>query len=338
MREFHFLLLPQFSFIGFASLVEPLRVANRFRPGSYHWRTLSLDGGPVLASNDMSLNVDAAFSDAPLTQLPHRPAPHHPAPAVLFVVASFHPLDGYSPALAAWLRSLDRLGVLLGSIDTGAFVLAEAGLLQGHKVTLHWEALAAFKERYAPLTVSSELFEITGQRLSCAGGTAGIDMTLALIAQDLGQEMAATISEQFVLGRIRSQSDQQRLALTTRYGVHNASVIAAIRLMQNNLEDPLPSDALAQRIHLSRRQMERLFQTHLATTPAHFYLRLRLQRAQELVQQSDLSILAIGVACGFKSASHLSRAYRALFGSSPQTSRSQRHGSSKIEPPTGHQP
>ena len=225
MREFHFLLLPRFSFMGFASAIEPLRVANRFRPGSYRWSILSLDGGPVVASNEMSLNVDGKFSGASYTDA---------ATDVLFVVAGFNPLDHVNAELSAWLRQLDRQGVALGAIDTGAFLLAEAGLLQNHKVTVHWEALAAFKERYPKLAVSSELFEIAGKRLSCAGGTAGIDMTLALIAKDHGREMTATISEQFVLGRIRSQSDQQRLELTTRYGVHNASVIQGIRLMQSN--------------------------------------------------------------------------------------------------------
>ena len=312
MREFHFLLLPRFSFMGFASAIEPLRVANRFRPGSYRWSTLSLDGGPVVASNEMSLNVDGKFSDAKFADA---------SGDVLFVVAGFNPLDHATAGLAAWLRQLDRRGVVLGAIDTGAFLLAEAGLLQSHKVTVHWEALAAFKERYPQLAVSSELFEIAGKRLSCAGGTAGIDMTLALIARDYGREMTATISEQFVLGRIRSQSDQQRLALTTRYGVHNASVIQGIRRMQSNLEEPLSSDELANGVGLSRRQMERLFRAHLGTTPAHFYLRLRLERAHELIEQSDMSILAIGIACGFKSASHLSRAYRAQFGASPQSSR-----------------
>ena len=99
--------------MGFASAVEPLRVANRFKPDAYRWRILSLDGGPVVASNGMSLNVDAAMADAQGVK-------------TLLVVAGFNPLQHFQQALGDTLRQLDRQGATLGAIDTGAFVLAQA--------------------------------------------------------------------------------------------------------------------------------------------------------------------------------------------------------------------
>jgi AraC family carnitine catabolism transcriptional activator len=304
-----FLLLPAFSMMGFVSAIEPLRVANRFRPNSYRWQVISPDGGPVLASNGMSLNADAAPGDAAVAGL-------------VIVVAGFDPLARFDPALGTWLRNVVRAGAAVGAVDTGVFVLAEAGVAGAGPVTLHWEAQAAFSERYPHITVSRELFEIGARCITCAGGTAAIDMMLVRIAARHGHELAVQVSEQFVLGRIRSASDHQRLEITAHYQVHNRKVIQVIRLMQEHIEDPLESDDLARLISVTRRQLERLFATHLSDTPNHFYTRLRLERARTLLQQSDMGISAIGIACGFHSPSHFSRSYRALFGCSPKDDRS----------------
>jgi AraC family carnitine catabolism transcriptional activator len=210
----------------------------------------------------------------------------------------------------------------VGAVDTGVFVLAEAGVVGAGPVTLHWEAQAAFAERFPNIAVSRELFEIGTHCITCAGGTAAIDMMLARIAARHGHELAVQVSEQFVLGRIRSASDHQRLEIATRYQVHNRKVIQVIRLMQEHIEDPLESDDLARLIDVTRRQLERLFATHLSDTPNHFYTGLRLEYARTLLQQSDMGITAIGIACGFRSPSHFSRSYRAMFGCSPKVDRS----------------
>ena len=159
--------------------------------------------------------------------------------------------------------------------------------------------------------------------VSCTGGPAAIDMMLALIGRKHGRDLAAAVSEQFVLGRIRSQSDHQRMEIAGRYGVHNRKTIQIIKLMQEHIEDPLPADDLADMIAVTRRQLERLFSTHLHTTPSHFYTGVRLDRARELLRQTDMGVMAVGVACGFASSSHFARAYRARFGLSPKDDRSQ---------------
>jgi AraC family carnitine catabolism transcriptional activator len=307
-RVFRFLLLPEFSVMGFVSALEPLRVANRFLENAYQWRILSLDGGPVVASNGMSLNVDGAICAV---------APSE----TVFVVAGFNPLDHYQRTLQVWLHSAWQAGAALGAIDTGAFVLAEARLLGSQPVTLHWEAKSAFLERYPALRVTDDLFTINDRCMTCAGGTSAIDMMLALIAQEHGKPMAAMVSEQFVLGRIRSQADQQRMQIATRYGLHNSNAVRVIEAMEQHIEDPLTPEKLAALIGVSRRQMERLFRSHLQQTPAYFYLCLRLARARELLQQTALSVMAICVACGFGSASCFSRAYRSHFGVSPTADR-----------------
>lgn len=304
----HFLLMPGYSVMGFVSAIEPLRVANRFRPGAYRWIILSLDGGPVTGSNGMSLNADSAYGSVSEAQL-------------VFVVAAAEPLAGYQPALARWLRSLYSRGTTLGAIDTGVFVLAEAGLLGADPVTLHWEAQSAFAEQYPQVPLTQELFHMGGRCITGAGGTSGIDMMLALMSQRHGRDLATRVSEQFVLGRIRSQSDHQRMEIAARFGLHNRKTIQVIRLMQQHIEDPLPVDDLARLIGVTRRQLERLFSAHLKQTPARFYVGVRLDRARELLRQTDMGILDVGLACGFGSAAHFSRAYRTHFGLSPKHDR-----------------
>ncbi|ALE58488.1 GlxA family transcriptional regulator [Paraburkholderia sp. RL17-368-BIF-A] len=328
-EEISFLLLPGYSAIGFMSAVEPLRVANRFRGELYRWRILSLDGAPVAASNGISINADAAIGEAAIGDL--RGADRTDSTATLFVVAGFEPLACYTRELAEWLKRLERAGATLGGIDTGSFVLAEAGLLGGaDNVTVHWEALSAFRERYPSLDASQELFEIGARRITCAGGTASIDMMLDLIGRKHGAALASAVSEQFVVSRIRQRSDHQRMEIAARYGVHNRKLIQVIGVMEQHMEEPLTPDRLAQEIGVTRRQLERLFCASLKDTPTHFYLQLRLGRARELLQQTDMSITSICVACGFESPSHFSRTYRARFGASP---RSDRQASGGLVPP-----
>lgn len=303
-----FLLLPGFSMMGLMSAIEPLRVANRFRGELYRWRLLSLDGNAVQSSNGMSLNVDTAL------ELPA-------AGDSLFVVAGFEPLAHFDHRLAQWLHRAERDGATLGGIDTGSFVLAEAGLFAGQRLTLHWEAIEAFQERYPRLAVTQELFEIDGRRITSAGGTASLDLMLTLIGRDHGEELALAVSEQFVLGRIRSRQDHQRMQIASRYDVHNKKLVQVIGEMQRHSEQPLSSRQLADLIKVTPRQLERLFRQHLNETPSNFYLTLRLDKARQLLRQTDLSVLEVGLACGFESSSYFSRCYRARFATCPSQDR-----------------
>ena len=307
-QDFYFLLMPGFSMMGFVSAVEPLRVANRFGGQLYRWHILSLDGGAVVASNGMSVNADAALE--PLKK-----------GATLWVMASVDPLKFCTPALEHWLRRLDHEGVILGAIDTGAFVLAKAGLLDGYRLTLHWEALDALKESYPKLQATQELFEIDRRRITSAGGTASIDMMLDLIGQAHGPDLSIKVSEQFVLGRIRPRKDHQRMQIATRYGINNKKLVQVIGVMEQHTEPPLSTLELADGIQVTRRQLERLFRLHLNDTPSNFYLGLRLEKARQLLRQSDMSVLEVSIACGFESPSYFTRSYRARFTRCPREDR-----------------
>lgn len=307
-EDIHFLLLPKFSMLGFVSALEPLRVANRFRPGSYRWHILSADGQPVAASDGIAVVAESSIAEVPQV-------------STLFVVAGFDPLDHHSAALSSWLYRLDQQRALLGAIDSGCFNLAAAGLLKRERITMHWEAIPAYIECYPGAVVTQELFEIGERRITCAGGTASIDMMLCLIARRHGSELAIQVSEQFVQGRIRQQTDHQRMHVGMRYGVCNKRLTEVLNMMEQHTEVPLSVDQLAGMVCVTRRQLERLFKLHLGETPSNFYLRLRLDHARRLLQQTQLTIIEVSVACGFESASYFSRAYRSHFGLTPSSDR-----------------
>lgn len=307
-RRFHILLLPSFSMMALASLIEPMRVANRFGGPLYEWVFLSVDGAAVQASNGLPVAADAAIRDVKSVQ-------------TLIVQASFEPLKSVTPELLGWLRQQARMGAVLGALDTGAWVLAEAGLLAGKQCTMHWEAVPAFLETYDGIEISLNLFELSPRLFTCAGGTAAIDMMLALIAEDHGTDLAVRVAEQFIHNSLRVRSDSQRMSLVEQLGISNPKLVQAIQTMERNIETPLDVEEIGDKVGVTRRQLERLFRTHLNDTPSNFYMKLRLTHARRLLQQTDMSITQISVACGFSAAAHFSRAYSSRFGRSPKRDR-----------------
>jgi len=308
-QVFSFLLLPGFSMLGFSAAVDPMRSANRLtgRP-LYAWRLLSRDGRPVMASNGIEVMVHGGMADV------------ERAPT-LIVVAALQPHLYAEKATLAWLRRLDRRGCRIGAISTGTYILARAGLLDGYRCTIHWENLAALREAFPRLEITPEVYEIDRGRLTCSGGTAALDLMLALIAIDHGRELATAVAEQFIHERIRDSRDHQRMALRSRLGTSHPKLLAVVDTMERNLEEPLPRAALAARVSLSPRQLERLFRKHLNRTPTRYYLDLRLERARSLLMQTDMSVLDIALACGFVSASHFSKCYRECFNCTPRQDR-----------------
>lgn len=304
-----FLLIPDFSMMAFMSAVEPLRVANRMAGRElFSWQILSLDGAPVTASNGMTVVADACFDT-----VDHLP--------MVFVCASFEPERFANRELITWLRRMAAYKAVLGAIDTGCFLLARAKLLDGYRVTLHWESVAPFTEAFPNIKVTQELFEIDRNRLTCAGGMAALDMMLHMIARRHNQDLAVAVSEQFIQDRIRDDSDHQRMQLCTRLGVYNPHVLRVVERMERNVEQPLAASTLARDAGISLRQLERVFATELGDTPQSYYLKLRLAHARQLLQHTDMQVIAVGVACGFASAAPFSRAYKAHFGRTPRQDR-----------------
>ncbi|MGF6229365.1 transcriptional regulator GlxA family with amidase domain [Inquilinus ginsengisoli] len=311
-----FLLIPQFSMIAFTSAVEPLRIANRMAGKPlYRWTVLSKDGQAVKASNGISVGVDTSLAELSRQSGLSKPLD------MIFACSGLGIERYRDDEVFAWLRRAERQGVGIGALCTGSHLLARAGLLGGYRCAIHWENLPGFAETFPEIPVSSDLFEVDRKRYTCSGGTAAIDMMMHLIALRQGRDLATKVSEQCLVDRIRSPHDRQRLPLRARLGVHNPKLVSAIELMEANIAEPLPQEELAAHVGLSRRQLERLFRKQLGHSPAHYYLELRLERAQHLINQSDLPIVDLALACGFVSASHFSKCYRQLYGRSPREER-----------------
>lgn len=304
-----FLLLPGFSMIGLSAMVDPLRWANTLSQAElYRWEMLSLRGRPIRSSNQISLMADQAVETVDGID-------------TLIVCAGFHPQDQVTGKLTGALRRLAALGVDLGGQDTGSYILAAAGLLEGYSATIHWENHDSYREAFLNVNVVSELFEIDRNRFSCSGGLSGLDMMLYLVQRQHGTELSTAISDQLIYHQARPGSDPQRLSLQSRYGVANAKLLETIENMRRHFEHPLPIPELARMVLISERELERLFRKHLGTSPLAFYRRLRLEKAQLLLQQTSFSITNIAIRCGFGSTSHFSRSFHRHFGYSPRTER-----------------
>ena len=303
-----FLLIPRFSMIALYGAVEPLRVANRFAGPVFSWRFISMDGQPVAASNDIPVSVSGGLKDIG-------------TPAMAVVSASYEPERGVTPPVLNAIRKLARQRALMAAIDTGPFLLAEAGVLDGYRATCHWESLPGFRESYPHVQAMQTLYEIDRGRMTCAGGAAAIDMMLDWIGRLLGQALAVAVADQLVHFRVSEGREQARVPARTRYGTDDPRLLAILSAMEERGEDPLDAAALAKVGGISTRQMERLFHDRLQARPMEVYRKLRLERAGQLLTYSHMSVRDVALACGFSSLSQFSRAFKARYGKPPSAMR-----------------
>lgn len=305
-----FLLIPQFTVIALSSAIEPLRIANRYlaRRNHYQWQLLSLDGNAVPDDNAIMIQPDASLERAA-------------APGTLIVCSDIRPERFYTAQLKHRLHAFDRAGVTLGGLDTGCFLLARAGLLKGHRVTMHWEVLDTFRERFPGIEVLSTLFEVSNRRMSCAGGTAVLDMMLSAIALEHGVTLANRVAEHCLHEHIRDGASRQRMAIPLRSGVRHPKLAKTIGLIEEQAGASLTVGRMAREAGVSPRHLLRLFQEQLKETPQRYRLRARLERARGMLMQTDLPVTQVAEACGFASPAHFSRAFRRQFGKPPSATR-----------------
>ncbi|MHB2208394.1 GlxA family transcriptional regulator [Methylobacterium sp. CM6257] len=294
-----FVLVPEFPLMAYTAAIEPLRAANTLSGCRlYDWWHAAPGGGVVRASNGVTILSDVEVGATA------REAER------IFVCAGGNPADFDDPALSGWLRDLARRGVTMGGISGGPYILARAGLLDGRRCTLHWEHVPAFEERYPSIEVVRSLFEIHGDRITCSGGIAALDLMLNLIERDHGPGLAAGVSDWFLHNQIREGLSPQRMDLRQRFGVRDPRLLRVLGAMEANLETPLSRATLANLARVSVRQLERLFHDLLGQGLHRHYLNLRLDRAHQLGRESSLSRSEIATATGFANSDELSRAER----------------------------
>ena len=304
------LLIEGYPIIPFSCVVDSLRTANRLseRP-LYAWQYFAPDANPVTASCGITV--------------PTRPLAEAGDLETLVIVAPNTAQLFDNATTLRQLKSFDRQQVNLASASSGSFILARAGLLDGKRCTIHWENIPVFRELYPQLDVAFTLYEIDERRFTCSGGTAALDMMLKLIEIRHGRDLAQQISQQFHHDRIRSEIDSQQMADRMDLAMHAPKLIDVIKLMENNIETPLPLPAIARQCKLSLRQIERLFHKYRDVTPSQYYLSLRLMHAKQLLLNTNRSVIDISIATGFETQSYFTACYRKYFGSSPRNHRSQ---------------
>ena len=302
-QHFGFLLLPNFALMSFAAATEPLRAANLLSGAElYRITAFSIDGAPVPSSSGVPVPCAPLSGEGLHT---------------LFVCAGGGPADWGDPALLLPLRQLARAGVRLGGISGGPFLLAAAGLLAGRDFTIHWEHAAALIEAFPDLSPRPARFVLDGDRITCGGGVAPLDMMHALIAGRLGADFARRVSDWYLHIAVAEPSAPQRASAAERHGTHRPALLAALEKMEAAIEAPLPRAAVARAAGVSPRQLDRLFASDLGESFGAAYRRLRLAHATRLLRQSPLSLAQIAYATGFSSPSHFSRAFRAAYGRPP---------------------
>ncbi len=311
-RRFTFLLLNRFTMMPFAAAIEPLRLANRASGvAHFSWRLVGPAGDVATCSNGTSVRLDTGLdSEAPVGR----------GDVVIVCGGTEIAREATKPVLN-WLRRQARGGAAMGAVCTGAWILAEAGLLDGRKATIHWENHDGFAEAFPEVDLFRSVFVHDGNRMTAAGGTASVDLMLHLISETLGDALTAEVADQLLHTTIRSDQDRQRLSIPTRIGVRHPRLSTVIARMEANLEEPISPAQLASDAGMSARQLERLFRRYLNRSPKRYYMETRLARARNLLMQTEMSIIEVALASGFSSPSHFSKCYRALYGSTPYRER-----------------
>lgn len=308
-RTLGFLLVDGFALMSYASVVEPFRAANVLSGRHlYRWRHVSVDGRAVHASNGATILADAAVG-------------HDLHCNTLFVFAAGKPATFEHAPTFAWLRWLARQNVTLAGVSGGPFVLAKAGVLDGHRCTIHWDHLPEFVEAFPDLTLEHGLYVIDRKRLTCAGGTAGMDMAIDMIEREHGHALAVKVSDWFIRTQPRQPEGAQRMDLRERYNVSNDRLLRVLAHMERTIEEPEDRAALTLLAGISMRQLERLFLTHLRASIGETYRHIRLEHAHALLEKTGRPITTVAYACGFTSSSHFSRSFKKRFGCSPSAVR-----------------
>jgi AraC family carnitine catabolism transcriptional activator len=307
-RQITFCLCPGVPLFCIASALDILRHANRFCGREfYRWTFLCENNQPIQDGNGLWLYPGKDIADA--------------GPAdIAFIVAGFDASQIKQPQLCAWLTRQAHAGRRIGGISNGAFLLAASGLLNHYSATTHWEDFESFCVLFPEVRTRYQRYVIDRNRLTCAGGSATLDMFIELARQDLGNEIALKISRQMLLQEqsvVLAGSPSSRIA-----SQHYSPVIQrALTMIEAGVGQSITVAELARRIGISRRELLRLFRSELNNTPSKVLGQRRLDRARSLILNTRLPMTTIADSVGFSSQSHLTSSYRAQFGITPAQQR-----------------
>ncbi|UWQ13008.1 GlxA family transcriptional regulator [Aliiroseovarius sp. M344] len=317
-RRFVFVLVEGFTLLSFAGAVDALRIANRATGRRlYDWTIMGEGGQTATSSAGPSFKLDGDLGELRRDD-------------TVIICSGVDVQTHCSQKLLNWLRREARRGVQVAGLCTAAHVIAKAGLLNDKRATIHWENHDSFSEAFDEVELTKRIFVIDGNIMTAAGGTSSIDLMLKLIADDHGEDVANIVADQQIYTSIRTDRDTQRLSVPTRIGVRHPKLSDVIQKMEANIEEPISPSILASDVGMSTRQLERLFRRYLNRSPKRYYMELRLQKARNLLMQTDMSVINVALACGFSSPSHFSKCYRSHYDTTPYRERGSHAGKSEV--------
>jgi transcriptional regulator GlxA family with amidase domain len=304
-RRIGLLPLDGFALMSYASLTEPMRAANLLAGHRlYDMIDITTESGAVQSSGAASIRPQVKVGDD--IDLDY-----------LFVIAGGDLTRVEDARVTNWLARMARQGARLGGVSGGPVILARAGLMDGRRMTVHWEHATALAEISPHLAIERTLYVIDRDRITCAGGTAPMDLMHALITRHHGAPFARQVSDWFMHTEVRPSIGPQRAGLVERLGSNDPALLDAVATMETHIADPVTLSDLAQIADVSPRHLNRLFQEKLGRSTMGFYRALRLDTARGLLRNSSLPLTEIALATGFASSSHFSRVYSQHFGQPP---------------------
>lgn len=310
MREpehYIFLLVPDYTHLAFSCAIEPLRLANLLSGKNlYRWSLMAENGQSQTCSTGTTILVDHGFE------------PLEPGNRLIVVAGANVPRHS-SAALVDYLRRQSRHGVRLGAVCSASYVLAKAGLLHGKSCAIHWAYHDILSEEFPSVRLRRSVYVSDETIVSASGGPAAADLMLHMISESHGHDLAGQIADQMVYNSVRSGVSEQRLSFSARFGMRNHKIVRAFRIMESHVEDRVKTTEIAGELGITVRQLQRLFNRFVGKSPARVYSEIRLDKARNLLLQTDMSITEVSVACGFGSTSNFSKSYREYYGHSPNS-------------------
>lgn len=305
-----FILAKRFTLCAFANFVDVLRLAadegDRSRPILCRWRVLSATSDPVESSCGIKVQPEDRFGDPHLFDY------------IVVVGGLIDEIERLPAESVAYLRRAAEAGVPLIGICTGSFILYRAGLMSGYKACVSWFHHDDFLTQFDGLTpVSDQIFVVDRDRLTCSGGVSSAHLAAFLVDRHIGSAVARkSLAIMMIDEAMRAERPQPGLPLELE--TRDPLVKRALLAMQQTMDAPLTIPKIAERLDVSRRQLERHFASALGMSPQAAGRKVRLAQARHLLYSTERTISQIAADTGFSDASHLTRAFRAEFGQTPE--------------------
>ncbi|MCZ2723001.1 GlxA family transcriptional regulator [Marinomonas sp. 15G1-11] len=313
-RIMSFLLVPGFALTSFSLSIEVLSVANSLLSyDAYHVHLYGekslVKQTAVTSSNGIPIQIEGDITSCKQTD-------------TLFICAYLGAENFSQVETCKQIKSLYRQQSRMACLSSGSFILAKCGLLKGKKCTVYNEQAISFKEMYPDIDIQNTIFSVDGKILSCAGGTSALDMMLYIITQDYGKAFAQDVSEIFLQDRVRSFDEIQKSQRYLLLKEKSPLLAAAVEIMDENLSLTISIEEISHQIGTTPRNLEKIFQRNLSTTPKKYYLDIRLKESLHLLENTNISITGISQLTGFSSQSYFSQCFKERYNSSPQKIRS----------------